>query len=81
MDALISYMTARHFHASKRIKDFLAEQPFHVIDRPGNSPDLNPIEYCWNHLKNLLKKKDVSSTPKLTTAIRQLRTEELKPST
>jgi hypothetical protein len=48
-------------HASIRIKDFLAEQPFQVIDWSGNSPDLNPIENCWNHLKNLLKKKDVSS--------------------
>jgi hypothetical protein len=66
-------------HASKRIKDFLAEQPFHVIEWPGNSPDLNPIENCWNQMKNLLKKKDVSSVPKLTTAIRQLWTEELKP--
>jgi hypothetical protein len=29
--------------------------------------------------ENLLKKKDVSSVPKLTAAIRQLWTEELKP--
>jgi hypothetical protein len=66
-------------HASKHIKDILAEQHFLVIDWPGNSPDLNPIENWWNHLKNLLKKKDVSSIPKLTAAIRQLLTEELKP--
>jgi transposase len=66
-------MAAPHFlqdgglcHASKRIKDFLAEQPFKVIDWPGNSSDLNPIENCWNHMKNLLKKKDISSIPKLT---------------
>jgi hypothetical protein len=25
-------------HASKRIKAYLAKQPFQVIDRPGNSP-------------------------------------------
>jgi hypothetical protein len=57
-------------HASKCIKDFLAEQPFQVIEWPGNSPDLNPIENCWNQLKNLLKKKDISSVPKLTADIR-----------
>jgi transposase len=64
-------------HASKRIKAFLAEQPFQVIDWPGNSPDLNPIENCWNHMKNLLKKKDISSVPKLITAIKELWTMEL----
>jgi hypothetical protein len=58
------------FHASKRIKDFLAEQPTKVIGWPGNSSDLNPIENCWNHMKILRKNK---------AAIRQLWTEELKP--
>jgi hypothetical protein len=31
------------FVTSKRIKAFLAEQPFQVIYWPGNSPDLYPI--------------------------------------
>jgi transposase len=55
----------------------LAEQPFEVIDWPGNSPVLNPIENCWNQMKNMLKKKDISSVPKMTTAIRELWTMEL----
>jgi hypothetical protein len=55
-------------HASKRRKTFLVQQNFQVIDWPGNSLDLNPIENCWNHLKNMLK-KDTSSIPKLTSAI------------
>jgi hypothetical protein len=38
---------------SKPIKAFLAEQPFQVTDWPGNSPDLNPIDNCWNNMKNL----------------------------
>jgi transposase len=32
------------YHASKRIKEFLKDKPFEVIDWPGNLPDLNPIE-------------------------------------
>jgi transposase len=52
-------------HASKRIRDFLSEQPFDVIDWPGNSPDLNPIENMWNFMKGKLKGKNISSTPKL----------------
>jgi hypothetical protein len=31
-------------HASKWIKKFLVDKAFEVIDWPGNSPDLNPIE-------------------------------------
>jgi hypothetical protein len=38
------------FHSNKCIKDFLADKKFEVINSPGNSPDLNPIEHCWNYV-------------------------------
>jgi hypothetical protein len=38
-------------HTSKFNKKFLDEKPFEVIDWPRNSPDLNPIENCWNFVK------------------------------
>lgn len=59
-------------HASKRIKGFLAEQSFEVIDWPGNSPDLNPIENLWNFMKGKLKGKDINSVPKLLVEIKKL---------
>jgi transposase len=59
-------------HASKRIKDYLKDKPFEVIDWPGNSPDLNPIENMWNFMKNQLKKVDTNSVPKLITEIKLL---------
>jgi hypothetical protein len=59
-------------HASKRIKAFLSEQPFEIIDWPGNSPDLNPIENLWSYMKNKLKHKDISSGPKLIKEIKTL---------
>jgi hypothetical protein len=40
-----------------------------TIDWPGNSPDLDPIENCWAHMKNILAKRDIGSVPKLTEAI------------
>jgi transposase len=64
-------------HASKMIKSFLNEQPFEVMDWPGNSPDLNPIENCWNQMKNKLKEVDTSSLPKLKDALLKLWTQDL----
>jgi transposase len=64
-------------HASKRIKDFLSVQNFQVMDWPGNSPDLNPIENCWNYMKEKLKCKDTGSLPKLIREIKILWTTDL----
>jgi hypothetical protein len=62
----------------KHIKTFLVPQNFQVIDRLNNSSDLNLMENCWNHMNNLLKKKDTSwLLPELTVAIKELWTPEL----
>jgi transposase len=42
------------------------------MDWPGNSPDLNPIENCWNYMKEKLKFKDTWSLPKLIREIKIL---------
>jgi transposase len=86
-DHLLPFMTihwSTHFlqdgapcHASKRIKDFLKDKPFEVIDWPGNSPDLNPIENAWNFMKNKLRTQDISSVPKLKEAILKLWTQDI----
>jgi transposase len=59
-------------HASKHVKNFLEDKPVEVIDWPGNSPDLNPIENCWNYMKEKLKSKDTGSLPKLINEIKLL---------
>jgi transposase len=64
-------------HASKRIKEYLADKPFNIIDWPRNSPDLNPIENCWNYMKKKLKSKDTGSIEKLTREIKILWTTDL----
>ena len=44
-------------HKSKKVTNFLQQQKIRVLDWPGNSPDLNPIENCWQKMKNIMKQK------------------------
>jgi hypothetical protein len=62
-------------HKSKvvmgRLKEM--ENKFKVMDWPGNSPDLNPIENCWAYMKRKLKRDStITSLPKLITAIKMM---------
>ena len=38
-------------HRASRISRFLREENSQVLDGPGNSPDINPIESAWFILK------------------------------
>ena len=40
-----------------------------VLDWPGNSPDLNPIENLWSIVKNCLRKMDCPNKIKLIQAV------------
>ncbi len=58
-------------HKSKKVMALLKEQKFAVMDWPGNSPDLSPIENLWSILEGKLKKKDnISSLPLLIRPLR-----------
>ena len=51
-----------------------------VLDWPGNSPDLNPIENLWSIVKNRLRKMDCTTKIKLIEAVIHVRfhDEEIK---
>jgi hypothetical protein len=59
-------------HKSKKIRSLLDDQGFETLDWPGNSPDLNPIENCWNLMKDKLKEKNTISLELLQKEIKLL---------
>ena len=52
-------------HKSRKSMAWLAENGVDVMDWPGNSPDLNPIENMWNMMKGRLEEKQVTSVEML----------------
>ena len=52
-------------HTAKFVKTFLSEEGVTVIERPAQSPDMNPIENFWKLLNEIAKEKNPRNVEKL----------------
>ena len=57
---------------SKKTKKYLNDAKLEVMDWPGNSPDLNPIENIWSCMKYKLKQTRITSSKTLMDEINKL---------
>ena len=64
---------------SKVVFKYLTKCTVAVIDWPGSSPDLNPIENLWSNMKNEAAEKQPSSATELVTAIKEVCIKEISP--
>lgn len=59
-------------HTAKSVKQWLGSKNIQLLDWPGNSPDLNPIENLWMLIKKRVSAKNCSSLDGLKNAIRHV---------
>ncbi|MCK8496073.1 IS630 family transposase [Spirosoma sp. RP8] len=58
-------------HRSESVKELLRKRPgrIHLEPLPAYSPELNPVELVWSHLKRSLKNQVFANLEELTIAI------------
>ena len=60
-------------HRSKVVTEFLKKKQISVLERPGNSADLNPTENLWTVMKDKVAYKKPSNAENVRQAIKEVK--------
>lgn len=60
-EAFIFQQESASCHVAEVFRRWLQDNPIPLLEWPGNSPDLNPIENIRNHLKKPVAQKEPSN--------------------
>lgn len=58
-------------HTAKKVLEYMRKKKIPLLDWPGNSPDMNPIENVWAVLKNQLSKIIITNKASLIAEIKK----------
>ena len=64
-------------HRSKVATEFLKENKISVLEWPGNSSDLNPVENLWTDMKDKVAYKQPSSAENLKQPVKEVLVSEI----
>jgi transposase len=66
-------------HRCKLVKTYLQSAKIKLLDWPGNSPDLNPIENLWSYMKDKVAEKRPSNAQDLRSVIEKIWRDNITP--
>ena len=60
-------------HTSAIVKRYLEDNNINSLDWPSISPDINPIENLWGHVKKqLAKRSDITNSVRLLQVVKEI---------
>ena len=64
-------------YRAKIVTQFLKSKKIQILDWPGNSPELNPVENLWTVLKNKVSERQPTNAKMLEQAIKKVWVREM----
>lgn len=58
-------------HTARLVKDWIRRSSIDEMEWPASSPDMNPIENLWAHLKKVIGRRNYNSKDELYSAIEE----------
>ena len=64
-------------HKARKVTRYLEQKQINILEWPGNSPDLNPIENCWHRMKKNMSQKKTPNLGSLQDELKKVWCQEM----